>query len=114
SRLRGAARERPRRRPARASDVRGRRHALRTQYRGGMTQGQTLVFDGVTKRFGTVEAVSGLDFRVEPGRVTGFLGPNGAGKTTTLRMLLGLVAATSGTATIGGKRYRDLDRPTHV
>ncbi len=79
-----------------------------------MTQGQTLVFDGVTKRFGDVEAVSGLDFRVEPGRVTGFLGPNGAGKTTTLRMLLGLVAATSGTATIGGKRYRDLDRPMHV
>lgn len=76
-----------------------------------MTQGQTLVFDGVTKRFGDVAAVSDLDFTVEPGRVTGFLGPNGAGKTTTLRMLLGLIAATSGSATIGGKRYRDLDRP---
>lgn len=76
-----------------------------------MTQGQTLVFEGVTKRFGSVTAVDGLDFTVQPGRVTGFLGPNGAGKTTTLRMLLGLVAATSGTATIGGKRYRDLDRP---
>jgi ABC-2 type transport system ATP-binding protein len=79
-----------------------------------MTQGQTLVFDGVTKRFGSVAAVSDLDFTVEPGRVTGFLGPNGAGKTTTLRMLLGLISATSGTATIGGKRYRDLDRPMHV
>jgi len=79
-----------------------------------MTQGQTLVFDGVTKRFGSVAAVSDLDFTVEPGRVTGFLGPNGAGKTTTLRMLLGLITATSGTATIGGKRYRDLDRPMHV
>ncbi len=76
-----------------------------------MTQGQTLVFDGVTKRFGSVAAVSDLDFTVEPGRVTGFLGPNGAGKTTTLRMLLGLIAATSGTATIGGRRYRDLDTP---
>ena len=43
--------------------------------------------------------------------VTGFLGPNGAGKTTTLRCLLGLVAPTSGTATIGGRRYRDLERP---
>ena len=76
-----------------------------------MTNGQTLVFDGVTKRFGDVAAVSDLDFTVEPGRVTGFLGPNGAGKTTTLRMLLGLVATTSGTATIGGKRYADLPHP---
>lgn len=76
-----------------------------------MTQGQTLVFDGITKRFGSVAAVEDLDFTVEPGKVTGFLGPNGAGKTTTLRMLLGLVAATSGTATIGGKRYRDLEHP---
>jgi len=79
-----------------------------------MTQGQTLVFDGVTKRFGDVAAVEGLDFTVEPGRVTGFLGPNGAGKTTTLRMLLGLVAATSGRATIGGTTYRDLAQPMHV
>jgi ABC-2 type transport system ATP-binding protein len=79
-----------------------------------VSTGQTLVFDGVTKHFGTVVAVEGLDFTVEPGRVTGFLGPNGAGKTTTLRMLLGLVAATSGTATIGGKAYRDLDHPMRV
>jgi ABC-2 type transport system ATP-binding protein len=76
-----------------------------------MTTGQTLVFDGVTKRFGAVAAVSDLDFTVEPGRVTGFLGPNGAGKTTTLRMLLGLVGATSGRATIGGKAYADIPHP---
>lgn len=76
-----------------------------------MTQGSTLVFDGVTKRFGAVAAVSDLDFTVEPGRVTGFLGPNGAGKTTTLRILLGLVGATGGSATIGGLAYRDLPRP---
>ena len=64
--------------------------------------------DHLTKRYGTVVAVDGLSFEVGPGRVTGFLGPNGAGKTTTLRMLLGLTAPTSGTATINGVRYRDL------
>ena len=55
-----------------------------------------LEIKGLTKRFGSVEAVRGLDFTVVPGRVTGFLGPNGAGKTTTLRILLGLVAPTVG------------------
>jgi ABC-2 type transport system ATP-binding protein len=65
----------------------------------------------LTKTFGPVRAVDDLSFTVRPGRVTGFLGPNGAGKTTTLRMLLGLVAPTSGTATIGGRRYADLERP---
>jgi ABC-2 type transport system ATP-binding protein len=79
-----------------------------------MSSGQTLVFDGVTKHFGPVAAVEDLDFTVEPGRVTGFLGPNGAGKTTTLRMLLGLVSATSGTATIGGKTYGQLEHPMRV
>jgi ABC-type Na+ transport system ATPase subunit NatA len=66
---------------------------------------------GLTKRFGDVLAVDQLDFDVDPGTVTGFLGPNGAGKTTTLRMLLGLVAPTSGTATIGGRPYRELADP---
>ncbi len=76
-------------------------------------RGGTLEVRGLTKRFsGGVAAVQDLSFTVAPGRVTGFLGPNGAGKTTTLRMLLGLVNPTSGTATIGGVRYRDLPRPT--
>lgn len=66
---------------------------------------------GLNKRFGTIQAVADLDFTVSPGRVTGFLGPNGAGKTTTLRILLGLVHATSGTATIGGQRYQDIVDP---
>ena len=65
----------------------------------------------LTKRFGHITAVADLGFTVEPGRVTGFLGPNGAGKTTTLRILLDLVNATSGTATIGGLRYRDIPDP---
>lgn len=76
-----------------------------------MPEGLVLEFTDVTKRFGGVSAVDGLTARVEPGTVTGFLGPNGAGKTTTLRILLGLVRATSGTATIGGRRYADLPRP---
>ncbi|HZL03584.1 MAG TPA: ATP-binding cassette domain-containing protein [Cellulomonas sp.] len=67
--------------------------------------------DHLSKSFGAVQAVDDLTFDVLPGRVTGFLGPNGAGKTTTLRMLLGLVEPSSGTATIGGRRYRDLARP---
>ena len=66
---------------------------------------------GLSKRFGAVHAVDDLSFEVAEGRVTGFLGPNGSGKTTTLRMLLGLVSITEGTATIGGKRYVDLDHP---
>jgi len=70
--------------------------------------------DRLTKRYGTITAVDGLSFDVGPGRVTGFLGPNGAGKTTTLRMLLGLAAPTSGTATINGVRYRDLPDPART
>ena len=66
---------------------------------------------GLTKHFGSVIAVDGLDLTVDPGRVTAFLGPNGAGKTTTLRMLLGLVRATSGRATIGGLPYAELPDP---
>ncbi len=65
----------------------------------------------MSKHFGAVRAVSDVTFTVEPGRVTGFLGPNGAGKTTSLRMLLGLVRPTSGSATFGGTAYRDLARP---
>ena len=73
--------------------------------------GLTIEVAGLTKQFGSVTAVDDLSFAVAPGQVTGFLGPNGAGKTTTLRCLLGLVAPTSGTATIGGEPYAALDRP---
>lgn len=76
-----------------------------------MPEGQVLEFSGVTKRFGPVTAVTDLSARVEPGLVTGFLGPNGAGKTTTLRILLGLVRASEGTATIGGVPYAKLGTP---
>src|SRR4051812_22293686 len=76
--------------------------------------GQVVEIAALTKSFGAVRAVDGLDMVVRPGVVTGFLGPNGAGKTTTFRMLLGLVAADQGTALIGGRPYADLQHPTTV
>ncbi|MEM9748053.1 MAG: ABC transporter ATP-binding protein [Actinomycetota bacterium] len=57
----------------------------------------------LTKAYGETLAVDDLSFSVQPGIVTGFLGPNGAGKSTTMRMILGLDAPTSGTATVGGR-----------
>ena len=57
----------------------------------------------LTKAYGDTLAVDDLTFSVRPGIVTGFLGPNGAGKSTTMRMILGLDAPTSGTATVDGK-----------
>jgi ABC-2 type transport system ATP-binding protein len=57
---------------------------------------------GLTKRFGEVEAVRGIDFDVEPGEVFGFLGPNGAGKSTTINVLCTLVRPSGGTAEVAG------------
>ena len=57
---------------------------------------------GLRKDFGAVAALRGVDFSVAPGEVFGYLGPNGAGKTTTLRILLGLVRPTAGSASISG------------
>ena len=65
----------------------------------------------LTKSFGDVLAVDEVSAVALPGEVTALLGPNGAGKTTTLRMLLGLVAPSSGTATFGGRRYDELTDP---
>jgi len=76
--------------------------------------GARIEITNLTKRFGGFTAVNDLSFVVEPGRITGFLGPNGAGKTTTLRMALGLVAPTSGSVTIDGQAYADLERPIHM
>jgi ABC-2 type transport system ATP-binding protein len=60
--------------------------------------------ENLTKRFGDLIAVDGLDLEVHEGEVFGFLGPNGAGKTTTLRLLCALIGATSGTADVAGFR----------
>ncbi len=58
--------------------------------------------EGLSKRFGTTQALSNLDLEVQEGEVVGYLGPNGAGKTTTIRLLLGLVRPTAGRAEIFG------------
>jgi ABC-2 type transport system ATP-binding protein len=72
---------------------------------------ETIVVDGLRKRFGPALALDGMSFTVRPGQVTGFVGPNGAGKSTTMRVILGLDAADEGTALIGGRPYRSLSRP---
>ncbi len=76
-----------------------------------MPTGVPIEIRSLSKTFGPVAAVTDLSFTVEPGEVTGFLGPNGAGKTTTLRMLLGLVEPSAGSATFAGTRYSDLPSP---
>ncbi|WP_233198188.1 ABC transporter ATP-binding protein [Cryobacterium sp. Y50] len=63
------------------------------------------------KRRGSTVILDSVSFTARPGRVTGFVGPNGAGKSSTLRILLGLDKATTGTALIKGRRYRDILRP---
>jgi ABC-2 type transport system ATP-binding protein len=67
--------------------------------------------DALTKTYGGFTAVDHVTFSAGAGRVTGFLGPNGAGKSTTMRILVGLTPASSGTATVLGRRYADLPNP---
>ncbi|MEY7848684.1 ABC transporter ATP-binding protein [Natrarchaeobius sp. A-rgal3] len=63
--------------------------------------------DDLAKRYGEVVANDGITFDVDSGEIFGYLGPNGAGKTTTIRLLLGLIKPTSGTATVLGTDIRD-------
>ena len=64
--------------------------------------------EGVRKRFGVVEALRGVDLRVERGEVFGFLGPNGAGKTTTIRVLMGFIRRDRGSVyVLGSDAWRD-------
>ena len=55
------------------------------------------------KRFGKFQALKNIDFEIYPGEVFGFIGPNGAGKSTTIRVLLGILKANGGSATIFGE-----------
>lgn len=65
-------------------------------------EGQAIVAHELTRRFGDFTAVNAITFRVDQGEVFGFLGANGAGKTTAMRMLIGLLQPTSGTARVAG------------
>jgi ABC-2 type transport system ATP-binding protein len=67
---------------------------------------------GLTKHFGSLEAVRDLSLTIESGELFGFLGPNGAGKTTTVRMLVGLLQPTAGTAIVAG--HDVLEEPLEV
>lgn len=71
----------------------------------------TIEVNGLRKRFGSTVALDGMTFAVLPGQITGFVGPNGAGKSTTMRVILGLDAAGSGSALVGGQPYASLRRP---
>jgi ABC-2 type transport system ATP-binding protein len=73
-----------------------------------MTEALAVDVRGLEKSFGSVHALNGLELRVATGSVAGFLGPNGSGKSTTIRILLGLLRADGGTATLlGGDPWRD-------
>ena len=70
-----------------------------------------IIVDSLTRTYSGFTAVDNVSFTARPGRVTGFLGPNGAGKSTTMRVMVGLTAPTSGSATIDGVRFADLPNP---
>ena len=63
--------------------------------------------DGLSKKYGTLQAVDGLSLRVERGEILGLVGPNGAGKTTTLRCISGIIPPTSGAVRISGFDLKD-------
>jgi ABC-2 type transport system ATP-binding protein len=77
--------------------------AERRRPRGVVDAGEAvIVADGLTRRFGDFVAVDRLSFSVQPGEIFGFLGPNGAGKTTAIRMLIGVLPPSEGTARVAG------------
>ncbi|HMM81648.1 MAG TPA: ABC transporter ATP-binding protein [Terrimesophilobacter sp.] len=73
-----------------------------------MTTSNAVTVEGLEKNFGSTRALDGLNLTIETGTVAGFLGPNGSGKTTTIRILLGLLKADGGNATLlGGDPWKD-------
>jgi ABC-2 type transport system ATP-binding protein len=76
--------------------------------------GAPLTASHLSKVYNGRAVVDDVSFELEPGTVTGFVGPNGAGKSTTLRMILGLTQPSGGSATVGGRPYRELGDPTRT
>ena len=74
------------------------------------SRGVSLELIGLSRRFGSVVALDGLEFSVPPGQVFGFLGPNGAGKTTTMRAIFGVVALDAGQVRWHGEPVTEQDR----
>src|SRR5688500_16942828 len=83
-------------------------------HRISMSSEAAIKTDQLRKVFGEFAAVKGLTLQVEQGEVFGFLGPNGAGKTTSIKMLLGLISPTSGTASLLGKPVGDRDARSRI
>ena len=98
------ARSPPRRWPRRPASCRAGRPAVTA------APATVIATRGLTKRYGRVRAVDGIDLDVRAGDVYGFLGANGSGKTTTVRMLLGLVLPTSGEVDVLGERMPQAGR----
>jgi len=93
--------------PGGAAAVRTRIHrAMNSQ--PGAPSGAAVVARGVRKRFGTLEALDGLDLEVRGGEIYGLLGPNGSGKTTFIRCLAGLIRPSAGEITVLGRTPRDV------
>ena len=69
-----------------------------------------IAFEGLSKQYGTFEAVKPLTLQVSKGEVFGFLGPNGAGNTTTIRMLMGILVPSAGRVLVESEdlQYRNL------
>jgi ABC-2 type transport system ATP-binding protein len=93
---------------ARLADDRGMTLSAPPTEAGSMVDAtaSAVVLRGLTKRFGTVTAVDGLDLTIEPGEIVAFLGPNGAGKTTTIDMVLGLTRPDLGSVEVYGMAPR--------
>jgi ABC-2 type transport system ATP-binding protein len=74
-----------------------------------MSESFAVDMENVSKSFGAVQALNGVTLRVKTGEIYGLLGPNGAGKTTLIRAIVGLIAPSSGTVTVLGRRMPDID-----
>src|SRR5207302_4719722 len=82
----------------------GNPHAPTTAPQAAPELAPALAVSGLAKRYGTVEALAGVDLDVAEGELVGLLGPNGAGKSTLTKIACGLVRPTTGTATVAGAR----------